>query len=232
MRGLRWTRRTALSILILLLLMAVAVSLAQTLTQHWGLPGLVSVLSIGITSFTTLIAYIGIPAKPRDEARRKTEEAINDYPQFQDSKSLYQRNTVIDRMRREAPYARYSDDQIIAWLRKGSEGERYAALASIQWQWPNRERPEEMGFPFEDITPVAPPDAKSTKYLDALLYRLCHPGREFEHYYIFDAVWGMLPHLQSDEMQKVCECVDCQTTWKSNKWYLFADYVKRMCAHA
>jgi hypothetical protein len=225
----RWTRTTAISIVVALLLAEVAVVLPASRV-------FATIAPLAITAIVSIIAYIGIPPSRRSEARRRTDGAIEQYVLLQDAQ-LHQRNIVINRMRENAPRARYSADEISDFLQDPyNEARRYAGLASVQWQWPHRERQADMGDAFQEITPIARKKQRSTEYFRQLLDLLCNPGRQFEHYLVIDAMWGMSSHLQPEQMrqlcERVCDGVDCQPTQErqSNKWSLFVSYVNDTCA--
>jgi hypothetical protein len=228
----RVTRRTAISIVVFLLL--VQVSLANVLPASRVFA---TTAPIAIAAIVSIIAYIGIPPNESSEARKRTDEAIKQYVLVQDS-TEHQRNTVIDRMRQEAPQALYSSKEVSKFLRdRTNEAKRYAGLASVQWQWPNCPRPAAMDdYPFQEITPAPREKQRSTGYFQELLDLLCNPARKFEHYHVIDTMWGMSGHLQPEQMRQLCErvCdeVNCQPTpeHQSAKWSSFVSYVKDTCA--
>jgi uncharacterized protein YjbI with pentapeptide repeats len=99
---------------------------------------------------------IEIPVS-RNEARRKTAEAINQYVLLQSlNAASSQRNRVINRMRELAPVVRYSWEEIARYLLSLNEGERFAALASVQWQWQNHEVHKAMNFSYLKEIPPPP----------------------------------------------------------------------------
>jgi hypothetical protein len=178
----------------------------------------------------------GSDSKERSEARRRTNEAIEQYVLLQDA-TTNQRNILIDRMRREAPQARYSAEEISDFLQdRINEARRYAGLASIQWHWPNRDRQAVADYPFQEITPVCREEQRSTEYFPQLLDLLCKPARKFEHYHVIYTAWGMSSHLRPEQMlqlcERVCDGVDCQPLkeHQSEHWSSFVEYVKGTCA--
>jgi len=221
-----WTRNTAIIILGFLLVLSVVLVVVGALIKPLSI--VTSIVLATINAATVFIAVI-IPPSLKKEARRKTEEAINQYVLLQDA-SEHQRNIVINRMRKQAPVARYSWEEIAAYLQSLNEGERYAGLASVQWQWPNREVDAAMNFSHEEISPSAKRQDKDTRYFPQLLDILCNPARKFEHYHTIVAMWSMSYHLGPEQMQKLCErVISCKPYWESDKWGVFKNHLEEKC---
>lgn len=231
-----WNKPTAITLIGLLLAGQVSI----------GWAGIAKSAPIVITAVVGLIAYY-VPKSQQGEARKRTEDAIELFVVLQDA-SEYQRNVVIARMRRSAPQARYSSDEISAFLTDHEEGRRYAGIASVQWQWQRGASDGEIGYEVQQITPPFgdakrhgwlmrflghPNPERSTKYFPQLLALLCKPERKYEHYHVILAVWGMsasncLAKADSDELYKrVCDGVDCQPPieHQSEHWDSFRTYI-------
>jgi hypothetical protein len=222
-----WTRKTADNIIIILLLLTAVFTILGLLVKPLSIA---ITIILALVQLTTAIIALKKPIDRKQEARDKTQETIDEYIHFQDATDN-QKNTVIDRMRRQAPYARYTREEIVHFLEsKRIQGERYAGLASIQWQWPNREHHAETQFPLEEISPPATEKQRDTHYLTQLLNLLCDPGNKHQHYYAIEATWGMIPHVASEQMQEVCERVkSCDPYWKSDRWGALKGYLDRTC---
>lgn len=146
--------------------------------------------------------------KEKNEARREMREEIRQYELFQSlGISSAKKNQVINRMRALAPFAYYSWEEIALYLCSLSDGERIAALASVQWQWPNKKVHEETKFSLlkgaREIPP--PPEHPDTGYFPQLLEMLCKSYNEFENYHATVATWSMLPSLKPMQIQKLYE---------------------------
>lgn len=115
----RWTRTSALSTVVSLFVVQAGIVLAVS--------GAFAATTLVITIIFSIIALIGIPPTPRAEARRRTQEAVDLYVIVQDG-SDNQRKRVIDRMRRAAPQARYSAEEISDLLQHPDEAIGMPAL--------------------------------------------------------------------------------------------------------
>jgi hypothetical protein len=219
----RWTRTTAISVVVSLLLVQVVLAIVLPASRVFA-----TTAPVAITAVVSIIAYIGIPPSDRSEARRETEEAIDQYVLLQDA-TENQRNIVISRMRLAAPRARYSAKEISDFLQdRANEASRYAGLANVQWQWPNGWAAT--GNPVQKITPSCKEEQRSTEYFPQLLDLLCNPARKFEHYHTIVAMWGMSSYLRPEQMrqlhERVCHELNCRPTWQSDHWSSFVRHVK------
>ena len=167
------------------------------------------------------------PMKLQQDARRELEVFIDIYNDIADN--VRERSKIIDRMRERASLAQYSSEEISDFLRKREPGARFAGLANVQWQWPNRDGHQAMGSRrHEDVLPPARhPD---TGYFEQLLDILLHPQRPFEHYHAIEAMWGLSSHLNTEQRQQLCRQVrdypfDERTS--SEKWGIFVDYLRK-----
>src|SRR6266436_5021583 len=87
-------------------------------------------------------------------------------------------NRVINRMRELAPDACYRQEEIADYLESTDVGERFAALASVQWQWQKNTKANEVTQigRFRKENPKEfpePPDYSSNEYFPQLLEVLC-----------------------------------------------------------
>jgi hypothetical protein len=176
------------------------------------------------------------PPSTKNEARLKMQSAMNQYVILQSLKGeSSQKNRVINRMRELAPIALYPQEKIVSYLDSTDVGERFAALAIVQWQWKNSDAYKEMDF-LRGKKPrelPEPPKQPSKGYFSQLLEVLCDSWDSFENYHATVAMWGMVNSLDpnDNDMRKLFNKVldenkgsrDC----KCEKWDKFIECLKK-----
>jgi Caspase domain len=174
------------------------------------------------------------PLSRKDEARRKMQAAMSQYVILQSLKAdPSDKNRVINRMRELAPDACFRQEEIAEYLESTDVGERFAALASVQWQWRNSEAYDVMDFR-RIKTPKElpePPEDPSKGYFPQLLEILCRSWDKFENYHATVAMWSMVNSLEPRDKQELFKRVLDQgvaITCEEIKWRKFIDYLNGM----
>lgn len=229
-----WTRKSAVGVLIAILLL-VAICAVIQVSEIWG-KAWSNVASIGVivlTAVTAVIAYFGIPASPKQEARRKIQRAINSYV-ILDSLGAKsdQRNRVMNRMRELARDVDSSCEEIADYLQSSDVGERFAALASVQWQWSKDKDMiyREMGDFTRYKKMPSPPEQPDKGYFPALLKILSDSWSEFENYHATVAMWSMLESLEPEQIKELCDKVIGKVLPNRGKeWEKFTGVLKEKC---
>lgn len=229
-----WTRKSAIGVLIAISLLA-AICTAIGVWEIWG-KAWSNVATIGVfvlTAVAAIIAAIGIPVSRKHEARRKIGRAINSYV-ILDSLGAKpdQRNRVINRMRELAPDVRYSQEEIADYLHSSDVGERFAALASVQWQW-SKDKDTiygEMGDFMRYKKMPLPPEQPDKGYFPALLKMLSDSWSEFENYHATVAMWSMLESLEPKQIKELYDkVIDKELPNRGKEWKKFTDFLKEKC---
>lgn len=222
-----WTRNTAISILIFLFL------LTATLTII-GSVSVAKTITLALIQMATATIALFIPLSRKNEARRKMQSAMNQYVILQSLKGdSSQKNRVINRMHELAPIALYSQEEIASYLDSTDVGERFAALAIVQWQWQNPKVHTEMDLRFKKPRELPkPPKHPSKGYFLQLLEVLCGSWDSFENYHATVAMWSMVDSLDPKDIQKlfhrVLEENEGSLGYKCErvKWDKFIEYPK------
>jgi hypothetical protein len=174
------------------------------------------------------------PVSRKDAARRKMQAAMSYYFILQSLKALPRdKNSLINRMRELAPDARLRQEEIAEYLESTDAGERFVALACVQWQWQNSDAYDVMDFrrlkkPIE--LPVPPKDP-SRGYFSQLLEVLCDSWDQFENYHATVAMWSMVDSLEPKDKQELFKRVLDQSTGplgytcNENQWGKFIEYL-------
>ena len=235
MRSRLWTRTVAVVLLVSLFALTAACAIVGILVK--SLSTAASIVA-ALSQAATLTIALFMPLSAKNEARRKMRAAMSQYVVL-DSLMVKQPdvkgrvlNRVINRMRELAPAACFREEEIAEYLESTDVGERFAALASVQWQWRNDEAYDAMPFFTFGKKPgelPGPSDHPSRRYFPQLLKVLCDSWDKFENYHAMVAMWSMVPSLGPKEKQELFKRVLDQSEvpvgYTSNEWGKFIEYL-------
>jgi hypothetical protein len=186
------------------------------------------------SALATATIALCIPLSRKDEARRKMQATMSQYVILQSLKAdSSDKNRVINTMRELAPAARFHQEEIAGYLKSANLGERFAALAVVQWQWRNDEAYNAMPFFTFGKTPrelPRPPKRPSRGYFPQLLEVLCRSWDQFENYHAMVAMWSMADSLGPKDKQELFKRVLDRSAGSPghtcDKWGEFIEYLR------
>jgi hypothetical protein len=232
MKSRFWTREVAKRLLFSLFLLTAFFAVVGPLLKFPS--GVTSAVLIVIQAATAAIALY-MPLSRKDEARRKMRTAMSQYAildslmEGKDDKSKFL-NRVINRMRELAPDACYCPEEIADYLESTDVGERFAALASVQWQWQKNTKANDVTqiMRLKEENPKEfpePPEYSSNEYFPQLLKVLCRSWDKFQNYHATAAMWNMVDSLGQEAKQVLFERVLDQNPpgYKCDPWEAFKE---------
>jgi hypothetical protein len=233
MRSRLWTRTVAYVLLLCLFLLTATLTIMGIMVKS---PSVVTSIVLALIPLATATIALFMPLSSKAEARRKMQVAMDQYVVLQslNAESSY-KNRVINRMREQAPGARFRQEEIAEYLESTDIGERFAGLACVQWQWQKRKVHEVMDFGrIKNENPrelPEPPGHPSKGYFSQLLKVLCRSWDRFENYHATVAMWSMVDSLVPKDKQELFKRVLDQSagplpnTCEEAKWKKFIEHL-------
>ena len=203
MRSRLWTKKVAVVLLACLFLLAVAFTAVGILVISLSAA---TTIALAVIQAVTVMIALFIPLSRKDEARRKMQTAMSQYVMLQGLNAHSSvKNRVINTMRELAPDARLRHEEIAEYLESTDVGERFAALACVQWQWRNDKAYDVMNFRLMKTPKELPGPSKhpNSKYFPQLLEVLCHSWDQFQNYHATVAMWSMANSLEAKDKQEL-----------------------------
>jgi hypothetical protein len=232
MRSRLWTKEAARVLLVCLFFLTAIFAIVGPLLKFPS--GVTSAVLVVIQAATAAIALF-MPLSSKDEARRKMQAAMSQYVILQSLKAEpSDKNRVINRMRELAPDACFSHEEIAEYLESADLGERFAALASVQWQWRKDEAYKATRFKCgkKPSEYPGPSDRPSTGYFPQLLKVLFDSWDKFENYHATVAVWSIVASLGPKDKQELSKRVLDQSAvppgHTCNEWGDFIEYLSKI----
>jgi hypothetical protein len=228
MRSRIWTKKVAVFLLVCLFLLTLIFTVMGILLKF---PSAVTSIILAVFQAATATIALFMPLSSKDEARRKMQTAMSQYVILQSLKAdPSDKNRVINRMRELAPDACFRQEEIAEYLKSTDVGERFAALACVQWQWRNSKAYDVMDFRrYKNPRELpGPSEHPSTGYFPQLLKVLCNSWDQFENYHATVAMWSMVDSLGAKDKQKLFKRVLDQSvgiTCEETKWREFVRYL-------